>query len=355
MSSAASEPLAQRIERLWGAPDWRWHLVLRPLAALHRALLSVRRLAYARHLVDVKALPVPVIVVGNRVAGGAGKTPTTLAVVQGLKARGWKPGIVSRGYASQARGPQAVETHHLATDVGDEPLLMARRTGVPVWVGRDRVAAGQALCTEHPEVDVIVCDDGLQHWHLDRDVELVVFDERGAGNGHLLPAGPLRESIMSPARAPHQWIVYNAASPSTELPGLCVQRRLAGLVRLEDWWAGQPAAMEAVEPLRQAYSGSITASAGIGQPQRFFDALRDLGLQVQPWPLPDHARLDPPPWPVTVHTLIVTEKDAIKLPPQWLRPLRPKLQVWVAPMAFELPDDWLDRLSQTLHSLPPRR
>ncbi len=352
MSASATEPLAQRIERLWSTPDWRWHLALRPLAALHGTLLALRRQVYARHLITVQHLPVPVVVVGNRVAGGAGKTPTTLAIVQGLKTRGWSPGIVSRGYASQAHAPQAVEPHHLATDVGDEPLLMARRTGVPVWVGRDRVAAGQALCNAHPDVNVVVCDDGLQHWRLGRDVEVVVFDERGAGNGHLLPAGPLREPIDAPPRAAEQWTVYNAAAPSTPQPGQCVNRQLTGLVRLEDWWAGRPATLDAVAPLREAYAGSITASAGIGQPQRFFDALQALGLKVQPWPLADHARLDPPPWPVTVHTLIVTEKDAIKLPPDWLRPLRPKLQVWVAPMAFELPSDWLDRLSETLHHRP---
>ncbi len=349
-ATVQSEPLAQRIERLWERPDWRWQLVLRPLEWVYGSLLGVRRLAYRQGWMPTQTLPVPVVVVGNRVAGGAGKTPTTLAVVQGLKERGWRPGIISRGYASEAQAPQPVLKHHVAAEVGDEPLLMARRSGVPVWVGRDRAAVGQALCAAHPEVDVLVCDDGLQHWKLGRDVELVVFDERGAGNGHLLPAGPLRESIHAPARAEHQWVLYNAPAPSTPLPGVGAVRHMRGLVSLDDWWHGRPATLEAAASLARSFPGTITASAGIGQPQRFFDALQAMGLNVSPWPLPDHARLDPPPWPVTVHTLIVTEKDAVKMPPQWLQPLRPKLQVWVAPMELELPSAWLDELSGVLHT-----
>jgi tetraacyldisaccharide 4'-kinase len=217
---------------------------------------------------------------------------------------------------------------------------------VPVWVGRDRAAAGAALCQAHPDVNVLVCDDGLQHLSLARDAELVVFDERGAGNGHLLPAGPLREPIGAPSLARRQWTLYNASAPSTRLPGVCTRRELVGLVSLDDWWRGQPADPALVEQVRAL--GAITASAGIGQPQRFFDALQALGLVIQPWPLADHARLDPLPWPDSVQALVVTEKDAIKLDAQRLRTERPALRVWVAPLVFTLPDGLLDEISAEL-------
>jgi len=344
--AAAPEPWTLRIEALWRQPDWRWHLLLRPLEAVYSTLVTLRRALYRHGLRASRRLAVPVLVVGNRVAGGAGKTPTTIALVQGLQQRGWRPGIVSRGFGGQGRQARPVELDSQATDVGDEPLLMARRTCVPVWVGRDRASAGAALCQAHPDVNVLVCDDGLQHLSLARDAELVVFDERGAGNGHLLPAGPLREPIGAPSLARRQWTLYNASAPSTRLPGVCTRRELVGLVSLDDWWRGQPADPALVEQVRAL--GAITASAGIGQPQRFFDALQALGLVIQPWPLADHARLDPLPWPDSVQALVVTEKDAIKLDAQRLRTERPALRVWVAPLVFTLPDGLLDEISAEL-------
>lgn len=152
--------------------------LLLPLAWLYAGLSALNR-----RLAKPKCLPVPVIVVGNIIVGGAGKTPLTLWLARQLRDRGWRPGIVSRGYGRSGDEVRAVSAQSRPEDVGDEPLLLARRSEVPVWVGRHRAVAGEALLAAHPEVNVLLCDDGLQHYALARDVELVVFDARGAGNG----------------------------------------------------------------------------------------------------------------------------------------------------------------------------
>jgi tetraacyldisaccharide 4'-kinase len=344
--------LAARIERSWSDGGWLAQL-LRPLGALHGGLVALRRWLYRRGLLHSQRLPVPVIVVGNRIVGGAGKTPTTLALVDALRRAGWHPGIVSRGHGGSAEGSQEVHPSSHASDVGDEPLLMQRRSGVPVFVGRRRAEAGHALLHAHPQIDVIVCDDGLQHLGLQRDLEVVLFDERGAGNRRLLPAGPLREPIDAASTARRQWVLYNAAQPSTALPGHCAQRRLAGLLTLEDWWAGAAAQPQAAAALR---GRPVWASAGLGQPQRFFQALeQELGLQVQGLPLADHDDHRQLPWPLDATEVIVTEKDATKLEPQRLARERPGLQVWVAPLLFELPTDLIEELLAELARLAPLR
>lgn len=341
---------AARLETVWrngGPAQW----ALRPLGMLHGGLVGLRRLLYRRGWKDTVRLPCPVIVVGNRVAGGAGKTPTTLALVGALQQAGWRPGIVSRGHGSRETGPRAVNSDARAVDVGDEPLLMQRRAGVPVWVGRDRAAAALALLAAHPDVNVLVCDDGLQHLRLGRDLEIVVFDERGAGNGWLLPAGPLREPIDAPAAAPHQCVLYNAAQASTTLPGDCATRQLAGAVDLTRWWSGAPATPAQLAALR---GRCLLASAGIGQPQRFFDALRTAGLTIDTLALDDHhdhARL---PWPQETREVVVTEKDAIKLDPQRVAAERPGLQVWVVPLVLVLPPRFIRRALDTLGPAPAR-
>ncbi|NYG31244.1 tetraacyldisaccharide 4'-kinase [Sphaerotilus montanus] len=341
---------AARLEAVWrdgGPAQW----ALRPLGALHGALVGLRRLLYRRGWKTTVRLPCPVIVVGNRVAGGAGKTPTTLALVHALQQAGWHPGIVSRGHGGQGTVPRPVGADSVASAVGDEPLLMQRRTGVPVWVGRDRAAAAHALLNAHPDVNVLVCDDGLQHLRLGRDLEIVVFDERGAGNGWLLPAGPLREPIDAPAAAPHQCVLYNAAKASTALPGACATRQLAGAVDLAGWWSGAPATHAQLAALR---GRRLLASAGIGQPQRFFDALRTAGLTIDTLALDDHhdhARL---PWPPETREVVVTEKDAIKLDPQRVAAERPGLRVWIVPLVLVLPAVFIRRVLDALGPAPAR-
>ena len=268
----------------------------------------------------------PVVVVGNVLVGGAGKTPTVIAIVSLLASRGWRPGIVSRGYGRGTDDVALVDAGASADRVGDEPLLLHRRTAVPVAVGADRIAAGHALLRAHPEVDVVVSDDGLQHLALERDVEVLVFDERGAGNGRLLPAGPLRERPPRTLR-PHQLVVYNAEAATTPLPGHVARRELSAISPLAAWWAG--AASEAL-PLAALRGREVVAVAGIARPGRFFAMLRAHGISIVEQPLADHADFATLPWPIGATDVVVTEKDAVKLAPT--RPLG--AQVWVARLDF---------------------
>ena len=299
---------------------------LLPAAAAFEAIAAARRQLFARGLRESARLPVPVVVVGNLVVGGAGKTPTTIAVVDLLRRHGYRPGIVSRGYGRSSSGLVLVAGDANAGEVGDEPLLLQRRTGVPVAVGADRVGAGHALLRAHPEVDVIVSDDGLQHLALERDVEVLVFDERGVGNGRLLPAGPLRERIPR-ALGPRQIALYNADAPTTSLPGYRSQRALAGVTLLDAWWNGAAPSRPALASLRDR---EVVAVAGLARPERFFAMLRGEGLRIVERPLGDHAEFASLPWPAAATDVVLTEKDAIKLPPT--RPLGTR--VWVARLDF---------------------
>jgi tetraacyldisaccharide 4'-kinase len=317
--------LADRLQRQWltGGP---LSVALLPLSWLYRTLLALRQLAYAIGFKRVEALPVPVIVVGNWIVGGAGKTPTTLALLTLLRARGLRVGVVSRGYGREGDGVRLVTRVSTAREVGDEPLLIHLRSGAPVAVGRDRVAAARALLAAEPGLQLLVSDDGLQHWRLPRDLSLLVFDERGLGNGRLLPAGPLRQP---PAPlSPNQLVVYNAPQPSTALPGFVAQRRLAGAVTLKAWWAGQPAQMDALLALRGR--PGLLAVAGVARPQRFFDMLHGLGLSLDTLALPDHADFASLPWPADASGILLTEKDAVKLPPERVG----ALPVWVVALDF---------------------
>ncbi len=322
------QQFAQHLQEAWlarGPTAWS----LRPLAAIYGALAALRRAFYRWGWSSTIKLPVPVIVVGNLIAGGAGKTPTVMAIVKLLRGRGYAPGIVSRGYGRRGAACLEVQADMPATQAGDEPLLMHLRTGVPVFVGRDRVGAARALLQRHPEVDVIVSDDGLQHLRLGRSAQVLVFDERGAGNGWLLPAGPLREPL--PAAVPDRSVVlYNAALPSTALRGEMARRSLAGVVPLAGWWQGETAAAHALEALR---GRPVIAAAGVARPERFFAMLRDAGLAVTPLALPDHHDFASLPWPPTAADVVLTEKDAIKIDPQRIGSAR----VWVAALDFKPP------------------
>ncbi len=306
--------------------------MLWPLSLLYGAVTALRRTAYALGLYRAEPAPVPVVVVGNLVAGGAGKTPTVIALVQALRQAGWTPGVISRGHGRQGDAAAAVFEHSLPAAVGDEPLLICRRTRAPVWVARRRIEAARGLCAAHAEVDVLIADDGLQHLGLQRDVQVIVFDERGIGNGCLLPAGPLRQPM--PAHVPvNSHVLYNAPHASTPWPGALAQRRLAGAVLLQDWWSGAPATAQALQQLR---GRPLLAAAGMAAPQRFFGMLREAGLQITPLPLPDHHRFEPLPWPADTPEVLVTEKDAVKLP----RAGSGTTRIWVVALDFQLPEDF---------------
>ena len=346
--------LREALQRAWwrlpvGGPA----LVLWPLTLVYRLLRWLHEAPWRWSWRTPWRAHVPVLVVGNLVVGGAGKTPTVIALAQALQRRGWKPGIVSRGYGGQradAEQPAQVHPRSAALQTGDEPLLMALRTGLPVWVCRRRVAAAQALCAHHPEVDMIISDDGLQHRALHRDAELLVFDDRGVGNGLQMPAGPLREPLPS-VLPPHARVLYNAGSPSTPLAGDCAQRRLARILPLPDWWSGVAHGPQASG--LQAWQGrQVLAAAGIGHPERFFAMLEQAGLVVERCPLADHATLTPRPWPASASCVVMTEKDAVKLPPEELSAAE-RSTLHVATLDFEIPDSTVDALEQLL--LPLRR
>ena len=325
--------------------------LLWPIAALYGAAVGLSRRHGLRSEGTVVAdLPVPVVVVGNLIAGGAGKTPSVIAVVKLLQATGHAPGVISRGYGrtSSPGSVLGVEARTPAAEAGDEPLLLRLRLKVPVFVGNDRVAAARSLLAAHPEVDVLVSDDGLQHRRLPRCAQVIVFDERGVGNGWLLPAGPLREPLPT-TLPPNSVVLYNAPQPTTPWPGHAVRRQLGGLVELAPWWAGRPASLDALADLA-ASRRPVFAAAGVARPGRFFDLLQAAGMAFTPLPLPDHHDYATLPWPVEAGDVVVTEKDAVKLQPQRVATERPDTRVWVAPLDFH-PDSTFD--AALLALLPP--
>lgn len=316
------------------------------------ALVAIRRTLYRRGLLRRQRLPVPVVVVGNLIVGGAGKTPTVLAVARLLSSFGHRPGIVSRGYGGVADATLLVDIDTPPSLAGDEPLLLRLRSGLPVCVGRDRVAAARQLLARHPHTTVVISDDGLQHLALERDVQIVVFDERGAGNGWLLPAGPLREPLSTLAPdlpGVTTLVAYNAAAPSTRCPGSLLHRRLQAAVPLAAWRAGEPTAAAAASPLDALRGRPIRAIAGVARPQRFFTMLREAGVDIVEQPLPDHFDFATLPWPADTAELLMTEKDAIKLEPERL----PGCQAWVVPLDLQLDAALADALRRLL-PLPAR-
>ncbi len=321
----------------WVAAGWRRRgltaFLLLPLALPFALSVNLRRLAYRLGWSSALRLPVPVVVVGNITAGGSGKTPLVLYLVQELARRGWRPGIVSRGYGGSVMGAEAVSAASDPVRVGDEPLLLARRAGCPVFVGRDRVAAARALLAAHADCNVLIADDGLQHLRLARDVEIVVMDERGIGNGWPLPAGPLREC---PARisAAHALVLNGEAPVSPDVhPQRVFRMRLAG-DRFRNLHDSQRTC--GAEDLR---GRRLHALAGIGHPARFFRHLERMGLQVKTHAFPDHHAFQPSDLAFAdADALLMTEKDAVKCqafaPPEtWMLPveaqLDPDLAQWL--------------------------
>ncbi len=342
-------PLEALLSRHWWRPG-RSVLAqaLRPLSWLYRALFWLDR---TRAGAGQRA-PVPTVVVGNLVVGGVGKTPLVIELVQALQAAGFQPGVLSRGFGRRETGAMAVTPHSAPQTVGDEPLLIARRTGAPTWVGRSRLQAARALCAAHPQVDVLVCDDGLQHHALVADAELWVFDARGVGNGLLLPAGPLRQPLPK-APGPKAWVVYTAASASTALPGLCVPRQMRQAVPLAAWREGSSAGAVALATLQ---GRPLTALAGIATPEAFFSALQAHGLTLTRLPMPDHAAYATPPWPPGSREVITTEKDAVKLSAELMAlAAAPRgvaaPQVWVVPLDSPLPPALMHALLERLRAV----
>ena len=319
--------LAHRLHDIWYTP----HItpaaaVLWPLSVLYGAVAGARRFAYRAGWLERERLAVPVVVVGNISVGGTGKTPIVRALVAELAARKFHPGIVSRGYRARRTDARVVAPEDSPREVGDEPAMLAR-DGVPVAVGAARAQAARALLAAHPSVDVIVCDDGLQHYALERDVEIAVIDaQRGFGNGLLLPAGPLREPVgrLRDVDA----IVYRSVSAGEgEAPAqshaFVATEEVLPLRNLLD-----PALVADIASLSQ---GTVHAVAGIADPGRFFARLRALGLSPRCHAFADHhdfVRADVEFAGATA--IVMTEKDAVKCAAfadarMWFLPLRARI------------------------------
>ena len=311
--------------RRWLQGEWERRgggaLVFLPLALLFRSVVAIRRFLYRVHVLPTWRARAPVVVVGNITVGGTGKTPLVIAVVHMLRRRGWNPGVVARGYGRVPRREQdplgVVRVYpELPTPehFGDEPVLIARRAEVPVFVSPDRRAAARSLLEVHPEVDVVVSDDGLQHYALARDVEIAVVDgERLYGNGLMLPSGPLREPVSRLRKV--DAVVLNVGSDVAALadkaPG---PPRFAMRLGAERFVAVGGGEERPVAEFALAVRGrSVHAVAGIGNPDRFFDHLARLGVPARRHVFDDHHLFQASDLRIPgAEVIVMTEKDAVK-------------------------------------------
>ncbi len=322
-----------KLEQTWYSKGWLSN-VLWPLSWLYCTVATLRRLSYHLGVLRVTRMPVPVIVVGNLSVGGTGKTPLVTALVGALRAKGYLPGIVSRGYRGKARQwPQQVRADSDPAIVGDEAVLLARRTGCPMAVAPNRVAAARALL-KYAHCDVIVTDDGLQHYALGRDMEILVVDGiRRFGNGRCLPAGPLREPKYRAARV--DLVVTN---------GLAAAHEFA--MRYEGEELHNLADPGLRQPLSALAGKTVHAVAGIGHPSRFFTTLQKAGLKLKTHPFPDHHEYCASDLEFDDgYPVIMTEKDAVKC-----RRFE-AADRWYLPVDAELPDRFFDTVVQKLEMM----
>lgn len=302
--------MSQRLQQAWLRRGVLARL-LWPAAKLHELLVELRRQAFRTGYFNSVRVAVPVIVVGNVVAGGAGKTPVVIALVRHLQARGIRAGVVSRGYGRAGQHCLEVLPGTPVAESGDEPALIRRATQAPVFVAARRAEAARALLAARPGIQAIICDDGLQHYALQRDIEIAVFDERGVGNGWLLPAGPLREPWparrkrgVRPGGRGIDLVLHTGEHAA--FAGFGSTRRLADHALRADG---------SRVPLESLAGQPLLALAGIARPEAFFAMLRACGLQLaETRAHPDHYDFDSYPRPEdNGYTLICTEKDAVKL------------------------------------------
>ncbi|MDH5857045.1 tetraacyldisaccharide 4'-kinase [Lampropedia aestuarii] len=333
----------QQLEAHWQQPQARTRLLdwlLRPLAAVYGAASARQRAQYMHGKRARTRLPVPTVVVGNVVAGGAGKTPVVIALTQGMQRRGLQVGVISRGYGRQGTGCMHVTHSSSAQQAGDEPLMIAQATQAPVFVASTRAEAALALLQAFPQTELVICDDGLQHWALERDCEVCVFPPWGVGNGRLIPAGPLREPWPRAVDVIVQSLNEGEATASIPMPvpaAPCwhLSRQLAPVLHNG---LGEQRAFDAL----LQHPGPIVALAGIAKPQAFFAMLAQRGLRLsQTLALPDHHAFTSLPVELrdaNADTLIVcTEKDAVKL---W----RLLPQAWAVGLEVSWQEDWTDQV-----------
>ncbi len=310
--------LAKKIQRSWYNKSGLTTVLL-PLSWLFCILVQIRRFCYRIHLFRTTRLDVPVIVVGNITVGGTGKTPLVIELANLLKEHGYQPGIISRGYGGKARTwPQQVRPDGDPTMVGDEAILISRRTGCPMAVGPDRVASSQALL-KYTACNIIISDDGMQHYALGRDIEIAVIDGvRRFGNGQCLPAGPLREPVSRLEQV--NFRISNGVPGPDEF---AMRYHAETLHRADD-----PDVTLDIESLKNQ---TVHAIAGIGNPQRFFQQLKGFGLDIIEHPYPDHYMFQREDLDFgEIQPIIITEKDAVKcqrfnLHNVWYQPVRAEL------------------------------
>ncbi len=284
-----------------------FNYLLLPLSLLFAAAVSLRRTLYRTGFLNSGHPGVPLIVAGNITVGGSGKTPFVIWLVQWLESQGRTPGVVSRGYGRSDRAVRCVDADSTPAEVGDEPLLIHVKTGVPVAVGADRLAAARQLRSQYPEVDVIVSDDGLQHYRMRRDLELVLADARNLfGNGWLLPAGPLREPVARLKDADALILSRRdetASSIKSSVPVFSVKHVAAGFRNLADG--------SRTEFLPVSAGKEILAVTGIARPDNFFALLKSMQVSHIPRAFPDHYPFTARDFPGDA-TVVMTEKDAVK-------------------------------------------
>ena len=327
--------------------EWRLlTILLLPLAFTYRLLEQFRRLLFAERILRIHRVPAKVVVVGNVITGGAGKTPTLLALAESLQHSGYAVGIISRGYGRASNGVQEVLPDSDPLQVGDEPLLIRRRLSLPVFVGGDRVAAAKELLRTHPHTCIILSDDGLQHLRLYRDLEIYVFDNRGTGNGLPLPAGPMRSPwpphfVPAAGQSPETSVVLHTGSKPA-FDGYRAMRRLAA------YGIQHNGNRVSLASLSNAPS-RLVAVAGIAQPESFFQMLAAVGIKTtKNIAYPDHyefttwQRPDQEDWIV-----VCTEKDAVKL---WHH----EPEAIAIPLVQDLDTSFLHKVLRTLGApVPP--
>jgi tetraacyldisaccharide 4'-kinase len=321
-------------------------ILLLPFSLLFRLVVCLRRQAYAGRLLPSVRLPVPVIVVGNIFVGGTGKTPLTIWLVDVLRRAGFSPGVISRGYGGRHSEPQTVGPNSPPGAVGDEPLLIHTQARCPVVVGKKRVAAAQSLLSQYPEVNILISDDGLQHYALQRQMEIVVFDGRGAGNGWMLPAGPLREPLT---RRRDITVVNSLNFPA---PGNFIYSPDIFLLRLTGEMAEQlcdarrQIPLASLPTLTRERQPEIVAVAGIGHPLRFFTLLRSHHLRFTEHPLPDHYPYTDNPFDkIAADIILITEKDAVKC--RQAEAIVKDERIWVVPVRFQHSDELAQKIVET--------
>ncbi|EGY52946.1 tetraacyldisaccharide 4'-kinase [Neisseria shayeganii] len=334
------------IERHWQRPRAWLSVLLWPWARLFAAVARWRRQRYLNGRSAADRLPVPVAVVGNIHAGGTGKTPVVQALVRQLQQRGVRVGIISRGYGRTGQGVAVLRPDSMAADVGDEPLLLYRTTGAPTAVAARRADAGRALLAAHPELELLIADDGLQHYALARDFEIAVFPAADVGRRlDSLPNGPLREPLSRLDQV--DAVVYSGGGAETAvlpLPDAVYSCRSV----MENGRPYRLGAPEDVLPAGYLKGRQVVAVAAIARPERFFRAVQAAGIELAATvALPDHAAWSFDGLP-GADAYLVTEKDAVKLAPTGTA------EVWVWPVRAQLPEALAERLLQRCLPQYPR-